>query len=553
MSDLNLIRLYIEKKVFVTKEQKKIQPTNTEREEVSSWLFDFREICLTPDFLEAFTKIFLEKYKDRKIQVCGLEVAAIPLVSAIVLASKYKSQPINGFFVRKSRKKTGLMQMVEGNIQDGVDIVLIDDLINSGSSLHRLLEIMDGLNHKVTDVFTILRFRDLEFYTLFRERSIKMHSLFSLNDFTNSLGVVNLQKQIKLEPVLKPLPKVETLWYFAGKNPNYSYVVPKSTPAVDQEKVYFGTDDGTFYALDKKTGEVVWTYKVLFGVKHKYIFSAPAVYKNLVYFGAYDGNFYALYKDTGKVAWVNMDADWVGSSPAIAPDLGLVYIGMEYGMFKKKGGLTALNALTGQIAWKDETHTEYTHCSPAYSEKWNVVICGSNDKIVRIYNPKTGVVLDSITTEGEIKASFSFHPTLPLITFGSFDKKVYVYNLKEKKVLSVFETREIVYSTPTFYKDTVIATSLDKCIYCFEIATGNQTWIYNTGARVFASPIVYKDLVICGSNTSKLHFIHAATGEIQHYIQFVERITNKVVIENDTLYVLTFANEVYCIKNFIIK
>jgi orotate phosphoribosyltransferase len=77
-----------------------------------NWIFDFRKVTLTPQFLDIYTKIFFEEFKDEKdFQVCGLESASIALVSGIVLESQKRNLNIYGFFIRKSAKKYDLFKV----------------------------------------------------------------------------------------------------------------------------------------------------------------------------------------------------------------------------------------------------------------------------------------------------------------------------------------------------------------------------------------------------------------------------------------------------------
>ena len=106
---------------------------------------------------------------------------------------------------------------------------------------------------------------------------------------------------------------------------------------------YFGSDSGYFWALRQSDGSVAWKFKVGYPVNGKSIFSTPAIDDEKVYFGSYDGNVYALDKSSGRLSWKFGDADFVGSSPALAPDLGLLFIGLEFGLFRKQGGIAAIS------------------------------------------------------------------------------------------------------------------------------------------------------------------------------------------------------------------
>ena len=63
----------------------------------------------------------------------------------------------------------------------------------------------------------------------------------------------------------------------------------RSSPAVTNDAVYFGSGDGYLYAVDLQSGEEKWRFKT----KDR-IFSSPVVAEGVVYFGSDDGYLYAL-------------------------------------------------------------------------------------------------------------------------------------------------------------------------------------------------------------------------------------------------------------------
>ena len=75
----------------------------------------------------------------------------------------------------------------------------------------------------------------------------------------------------------------ELKWAFKTEGPI------RSSPAVADGVVYFGSYDGNLYAVDIKTGKEKWRFKT--GGK---IFSSPAVADGVVYFGSHDGKLYAV-------------------------------------------------------------------------------------------------------------------------------------------------------------------------------------------------------------------------------------------------------------------
>jgi len=62
-----------------------------------------------------------------------------------------------------------------------------------------------------------------------------------------------------------------------------------SSPAMSENTVYIGSNDGSLYAFDAKTGSKIWSYDLGTPVA-----SSPAISGNTVYVGAFDGNVYAF-------------------------------------------------------------------------------------------------------------------------------------------------------------------------------------------------------------------------------------------------------------------
>jgi len=62
-----------------------------------------------------------------------------------------------------------------------------------------------------------------------------------------------------------------------------------SSPAVTDSTVYFGSHDGSLYAVDRASGDKLWNYTT--GAK---ITSSPAVADGMLYVGSHDGTLYAF-------------------------------------------------------------------------------------------------------------------------------------------------------------------------------------------------------------------------------------------------------------------
>ena len=538
-SPLERIKKAIESEVFVTQKKERIIPEN------SSWLMDFRRISLDPHFLDDYTEVFYERFKDElPFQVGGMEVAAIPLVSAIVMKMREKGRPVNGFFIRKSRKKTGLLKMVEGRLTND-PIILVDDLMNNGYTFDRQVAVLEETKVPVKMLFTILRFRENEAYQRFMDRGIQVESLFTLADFKQTLVLDTLPP--RGDETLQPFEKE---WFFKSHDPHLEVVLAKSGIALDEERLYFGSDRGVLWALHQGDGKIAWQYQVGLSanVKGKEIFSTPALYNRRVYFGAYDGNVYCLDAKTGKRCWVSFAADWVHGGIAIAPELGLLFVPMMFGLRGKQGGLAALGLKDGKTKWR-VTLTAAMYGTPLYVPEEKKLFAGGEDGTLFALNAENGKILWSFKTGGAIKESPAYDARSRAIIFSSFDGNVYTLSSETGLLIWKFENGGANYSSPYIQENKVYVASLDKEVYCLNLKDGTRQWSFSTRARIFAAPRMYDNRLYLGSNDARLYEIDPHSGKQIGFFQAVERITNPVVLLPDgRLLLQTYANEIYCLK-----
>ncbi len=283
----------------------------------------------------------------------------------------------------------------------------------------------------------------------------------------------------------------------------------------------------------------------------------------MVYFGGYDGNFYALDAATGKKKWISFEADWVGSSPAIAPELNLVFVGLEFGLWRKRGGIAALDATTGKTVWAYREMPCFTHSSPLYLARTQQVVIGSNDGCVYLFDGKTGKLvwkyrsgtpseheLDTGFSAHDIKESFAYDPKQDCIVFGNRNGMLCSISRQHGTLLASFQAEFGFYSTPLVHDGHIYASSLDKNLYCIDIETGKEVWRWNGGARLFASPTLIEGHLFQGANTGRLTELDPKTGEEISSHTLPERITNRTAYNPETkrFFVPTFANEIYCLE-----
>jgi outer membrane protein assembly factor BamB/orotate phosphoribosyltransferase len=537
-----LLRADLSEHAFVTKDERELfDPNGTP----FRWFLDIKGIMLRPGNLDRISRILWEHLKEReRFQLGGLETVAIALMSGIVMRAQEEGVQLNAFYCRKSRKRDGMQRNIEGDLTDE-PVVLVDDALNSGKSIIRQVKALEAEGKRVEEVCVIVAFREPSYYEYLSERGIRIWSIFTLEDFPATGGL------LKTEAERTPAPRLpyKMHWKFASEHPAYELVVPKSAPVCDGERVYFGADNGTMWALDQGDGSVAWAYQTLRGAGRKRIFSSPALYRGILFFGAYDGNFYALDAETGKKRWINFDADWIGSSPCVAEDLGLVFVGLEFGLWNKHGGLAAFDAETGEKRWQYGVPT-HVHSSPAYSEKFGMVAVGSRSGEVFAFAAHTGELLWSYAGSKDVKGGIAFDEERGLVIFGSWDMAIHMVDAKTGALVRSLDTYKQIYSNPVVRDGRLYMGLLDKRIVCVDTGSAELLWQYQTHSRVFATPALVGDRLYCGSNDGRLYELDVATGRELSFFQLTERIVNKIAYNAATgcLFVPTYANELYCVE-----
>ncbi len=84
--------------------------------------------------------LFEEIKGDDVTGVGGLTFGADPLAVATAFASELKAKPINAFSIRKTRKDHGMIRWIEGDIQPGERVAIIDDVATTGGSTIKAIE-----------------------------------------------------------------------------------------------------------------------------------------------------------------------------------------------------------------------------------------------------------------------------------------------------------------------------------------------------------------------------------------------------------------------------
>ena len=118
----------------------------------SNLYIDCRKATLHPKGARLIAKIIIEKIKGLKIDsIGGLTLGADPITAAVVALSE-----IPGFIVRKKEKEHGTKQKIEGLIEPGWKVVVVEDVATSGASALQAIEAVEAAGAKVVKVISVV-------------------------------------------------------------------------------------------------------------------------------------------------------------------------------------------------------------------------------------------------------------------------------------------------------------------------------------------------------------------------------------------------------------
>lgn len=101
----------------------------------SQFYFNCKRVTLDPEGQYLIGNLVYEAIGDLEVNaVGGLTLGADPIANATAYSSWLRGQPIQSFVVRKTRKDHGIIAAIEGKIKAGDRVVIVDDVVTTGSS-----------------------------------------------------------------------------------------------------------------------------------------------------------------------------------------------------------------------------------------------------------------------------------------------------------------------------------------------------------------------------------------------------------------------------------
>lgn len=124
---------------------------------VSDYYIDGKRVTLDSEGLWYLSEIILAIIVKHQIKIIGgMELGAVPIVAGVLVRAGECGFPLHGLIVRKQKKGHGTAKEIEGELNPGDEVALVDDVVTTGSSLIKCIEVMEQKRAMVKKVIAMV-------------------------------------------------------------------------------------------------------------------------------------------------------------------------------------------------------------------------------------------------------------------------------------------------------------------------------------------------------------------------------------------------------------
>ena len=293
-----------------------------------------------------------------------------------------------------------------------------------------------------------------------------------------------------------------------------------STPTVVGDVLFIGSCAGNFYAINKITGQLQWSYDIRKDGKQQSFHGDPLVTGDLILIGTDRscdpegiGHVYAFERDSGKVRWKYR-------STSVPSDIIQINSSVYFGSFQDNWSSVDLN--TGNLNWSFSTGATNKECNPPKAPvtdgnrlfiagldgviysldastgrvSWkrklaaapstglalrdNTIYVGTNDQRLYGLSAETGAVISELTTEAKPVGRLVFANDSMLLFLENASERVgYIISVDSKLTSVRWKQRsspDWASERPHIWKEFVVAGNCRGEMAAFRTVDGEPQW-----------------------------------------------------------------------------
>lgn len=160
----------------------------------ASYYLDGKQITLHSEGLRLVSEGLLEVLSGVDFQaIGGMSIGADPIIGGVLAAAGAQGRDLLGFLVRKESKGHGTQKYVEGPVQPGMKVVIVDDVVTTGGSSLLAIDRIQEFGCEVVQVVAIVD-RMEGGAANFAARNLPLKSLLTIEDFGITPPVSHAEK-----------------------------------------------------------------------------------------------------------------------------------------------------------------------------------------------------------------------------------------------------------------------------------------------------------------------------------------------------------------------
>jgi len=329
-----------------------------------------------------------------------------------------------------------------------------------------------------------------------------------------------------------------------------------SSPTVVGNLLFVGSCSGNFYALDRQTGQIHWTYNIKQDGDQTSFHGDPLVTDDLILTGSDNGkqgHLYAFERYSGKVRWKTLAPAGAEGNVGVASDI--VRQGNRVYAVAQGDELLCLSLEDGRTRWTFASHFDRQRnlISNSPTLDGNLVLLGGLDGLVYALQAGSGQVVWKTDLHSRVT-------TTPTVSQGSVYVGTQDGHLYQLQTKSGAITRSLAITGFPDRHMTITADSLlTVLMHPPQTAGGSQfqpndldsidldlrrvNWLQKSSTAIVRNswtssrPYIWKDYVFVGDLGGKLFAFRENDGSPVWSHQFASRVVRGIGFTNDSLYV----------------
>lgn len=149
----------------------------------SRYYFDSKRTTLLPEGAYLTAREMLRTIRAHGVQadaIGGMTLGADPIVCPVAALSHIEGPPLRAFIVRKEAKEHGTGRQIEGILEPGSRVIVVDDVVTTAGATLRAIEAVEAGGYDITAVLCLVdreeggteKLSRWPFYPLFRRSDI---------------------------------------------------------------------------------------------------------------------------------------------------------------------------------------------------------------------------------------------------------------------------------------------------------------------------------------------------------------------------------------------